>query len=404
MTSTEQTTQPSPWISVWLAPRKTIEYIVAEQPRRFVLLLACLGTAASFVTQLLGRGFAGELLDWRMLLWVAGAGVICGAVGLYVTALVLKAVAKLVGGRASATELRAVIAWSTMPAILGLIVCLAVLIVSHLGGGATNFILPSVLLAIAAVCGLWSAATFMLMLSRVQGLGFWRTVVTYVLYLTFFLLVALVIRTLLFQPFNTPSNSMSPTLRSGDYFFVSKFAYGYSHFSIPFSPQLFSGRIFGGAPARGDVVVFRLPSDPTTDYVKRVVGVPGDRIQMIAGVLSINDAPVQRAQLEDVTAGDACGSRSAVKVKRWRETLPNGVSYETLECLDNGPLDETGVFNVPAGNYFVMGDNRDNSNDSRVRRFGYAPLENMVGRVAIIYFSAASDSGLRSERVGAMVR
>ena len=139
------------------------------------------------------------------------------------------------------------------------------------------------------------------------------------------LLIALVIRTFLFQPFNIPSGSMKATLLVGDYLFVSKYSYGYSHYSIPLSPPLFSGRIFGQEPARGDVVVFRLPKDDTTDYIKRVIGLPGDRIQMINGVLNINGVPVKREPADNYVDDEGGGS-----VRRWRETLPNGVSYTTL--------------------------------------------------------------------------
>src|SRR5258708_37406810 len=147
------------------------------------------------------------------------------------------------------------------------------------------------------------------------------------------LLIALVIRTFLFQPFNIPSGSMKETLLVGDYLFVSKFSYGYSHYSLPFSPPLFSGRIWAGTPNRGDVVVFRLPKDDTTDYIKRVIGLPGDRIQMIDGVLHINEVPVKRERIEDFIETEE-GSRTT-RVKRWRETLPNGVSYTTLDRIDN---------------------------------------------------------------------
>src|SRR5471030_2127228 len=140
-------------------------------------------------------------------------------------------------------------------------------------------------------------------------------------------IIALVIRTFLFQPFNIPSGSMKATLLVGDYLFVSKYSYGYSHYSIPLSPPLFSGRIFGSEPARGDVVVFRLPKYDLTDYVKRVVGLPGDRIQMKDGLLYINGTPVRRERLADFVGGDVCGSDPAARVKRWRETLPNGVSH-----------------------------------------------------------------------------
>src|SRR5262249_39552716 len=204
------------------------------------------------------------------------------------------------------------------------------------------------------------------------------------------LIIALVIRTFLFQPFNIPSGSMIPTLLVGDYLFVSKFSYGYTHYSFPFSPPIFSGRIFSSQPQRGDVVVFRLPKDDSVDYIKRVVGLPGDRIQMIDGVLNINGVPVPRQRVQDmVTDEDGVVQR----VKQYRETLPNGVSYNTLDLTDNGFYDNTPVYTVPPGDYFMMGDNRDNSTDSRVlSQVGYIPGENIIGRAQIIFFSIRDDT------------
>ncbi|MGU3574805.1 signal peptidase I [Brucellaceae bacterium C25G] len=200
------------------------------------------------------------------------------------------------------------------------------------------------------------------------------------------LLLALVIRTVLFQPFSIPSGSMRPTLLEGDYLFVSKYAYGFSKYSLPLSPDLFSGRIWGSEPKRGDVVVFRLPSDTSVDYIKRVIGLPGDRVQMRGGALYINDEPVQREKIGTINNPDVTEQNRPVDV--YRETLPNGVTYDTLDLAQGTMGDDTRVFEVPEGHYFMMGDNRDNSLDSRFG-VGYVPYENLIGRAGIIFFSIA---------------
>jgi len=198
------------------------------------------------------------------------------------------------------------------------------------------------------------------------------------------LILALVIRSFLFQPFSIPSGSMRPTLLEGDYLFVSKYAYGYSKNSFPFSPNLFSGRVWSAEPLRGDVVVFKFPPNPKLDYIKRVIGLPGDKIQMVNGELNINGVAVKREKtgvIDDVDVTEQAGP-----VDVYRETLPSGVSYDTLDIDPNSATDNTREFVVPAGHYFMMGDNRDNSSDSRLS-VGFVPHENLVGRANRIFFS-----------------
>ena len=198
-------------------------------------------------------------------------------------------------------------------------------------------------------------------------------------------LIALAIRTVAFEPFNIPSGSMIPTLLVGDYLFVSKYSYGYSRFSLPLSPPLFSGRIFGSVPKRGDVAVFKLPRDTSTDYIKRLVGLPGDTIQMKQGRLYINGEELPRKPDGTYLAE---GEGPPIEEERYTETLPGGRQHPILKMSDDQPLDNTEEFHVPPGYVFAMGDNRDNSLDSRVpNAVGYVPLENLVGRAEFIFFS-----------------
>jgi signal peptidase I len=202
-------------------------------------------------------------------------------------------------------------------------------------------------------------------------------------------LIAIVIRTFLFQPFNIPSGSMENTLLIGDYLFVEKFSYGYSRYTFPFGAWPFGSKMqgryltFGSAPVRGDVVVFKFPQDNSTDFIKRVIGLPGDRVQMIHDVLYLNGKPVQREKVADYV-GDLDGEQG--HWTQYRETLPGGKSYVTLDKTTEGALDNTEEFVVPAGHYFMMGDNRDNSDDSR-EAVGYVPAENLEGRALFRFFS-----------------
>ncbi|BDW88860.1 MULTISPECIES: signal peptidase I [Thalassospira] len=205
------------------------------------------------------------------------------------------------------------------------------------------------------------------------------------------IVIALMVRTFAFEPFNIPSGSMIPTLLVGDYLFVSKFSYGYSKHSMPFSLPIIPGRVFESEPERGDVVVFKLPSDTSQDYIKRVIGLPGDTVQVKEGRLYINNKMIERERIEDYILTDG-GGRSAA-VPQYIETLPNGRVHRILEMFgDQGPSDNTEAFTVPEGHFFMMGDNRDNSADSRAfpSRFRFVPIENLVGRAEFLFYSKDS--------------
>jgi signal peptidase I len=184
---------------------------------------------------------------------------------------------------------------------------------------------------------------------------------------------------------------MIPTLLVGDYLFVAKYSYGYSRYSFPFGPNLFSGRIWSAEPERGDVVVFKLPRDNETDYIKRVIGLPGDEIQMIHGVLHINGQAVKKEETEDFVLHDPSGRER--HLARFLETLPNGVTYPVLDLVKEGIGDNTEVYKVPENHFFMMGDNRDNSTDSRfLSEVGFVPFENLLGKAKIIFFSIDEDA------------
>jgi signal peptidase I len=244
------------------------------------------------------------------------------------------------------------------------------------GNEGQNPLLRLVLAPVRAVAWLigWDA----------DGAGSWVGTIKTIIYAV---LIAMGVRTFFYEPFNIPSGSMKPTLLVGDYLFVSKFSYGYSRYSLGFGLDvpIFDGRLFGSEPDRGDVVVFRKPTDTSLDFIKRLVGLPGDTIQVIDGVLNINGEPVT---LEPAPPFDdeTCGGGRELMVET--EILPNGVRHPVLGSDTRHSFDNTPVYTVPEGHYFMMGDNRDHSNDSRaITDVGFVPAENLIGRAEFLFFS-----------------
>jgi len=220
------------------------------------------------------------------------------------------------------------------------------------------------------------------------------------------IIIAIAFRSFAFSPFHIPSGSMKSTLLIGDFIFVSKGSYGYSKYSIPlgFNFNYFDGRIMAEKPERGEIIVFRPPTMPHIDFIKRLIGLPGDKIRMKNGILFINGKEVPKIQVDDFVEELANGSTK--RTKRYLETLPNGLIHYTLDADPTGKYDNTREFTVPEGHYFFMGDNRDNSTDSRSNELGFVPFENLIGRAEVIVVSTKTKiwkfwewlSTIRSER------
>lgn len=395
-TDVDESDRVVPFLTAPVWPRKTIRQVAGSTSATTILFLfSSVGLAQVLALVIDGPNVWQDFPDLLLVLLSAG---ILGLLGMCLMALLTGTVGRLLGGRASNREVFAAFAWGVVP------LCWIVPIVGaglFLTSQDHTALVSQSALVLLWCASLWSIVTTIIMIIEVERFGAVRAATTYAIgWIVVGVLVAVSIRSFLWQPFNITSAAQRPTLLVGDHLFVSKYVYGYSRFSFPFNPPLFEGRIFGCEPKRGDVIVFKLPRDNNTDYIKRVIGLPGDTIELRSGQLFINEEPVPRRRVEDYVLNGKNGKQS---IPQYEETLPNQVSYRVLEMLADSHFDNVGPYRVPDGHYFVVGDNRDNSNDSR-GSVGMVPFENLVGRAEIIYLSISRDASNRAGRVFGLVR
>lgn len=384
---------PPSWRTIWFRPQATIKAISERPTTPAVPFLAALAGVVS----ILGFGFGGP---WQAIVVAALLGPVLGIARLYIDGALTWLFGRVLGGRASQSTLRAALAWSSAPMVVALFISLASFLVfgqefaQQINSDAIENPFVTGVAIVFALLTLWSVFLLVRTVGAVQGFGIFRSLANALLPLIVVFATALAFRFLAFQPFSIPAGSMEPTLLIGDNFFVNKFSYGWSRYSFPLDAG-FAGRVMGAAPKRGDLVVFKLPRDNATDYVKRIIGLPGDEIEMVDGVLHINGAVVPKEP-----AGEFSPNGRVHAIPVYEETLSDGVRYAVLDEEQNGPFDSIGPYSVPEGHYFVLGDNRDNSSDSRsLFEVGFIPAENLVGRVSIIYRSVdPSDGSMRWDR------
>jgi signal peptidase I len=406
----------APWRTLWFHPGAAIEQIVAQRSEAGTIGLAAIVAAVEgvlFVSGPLGLLVVGRAASfWTSILVIAIASAIVGVVGFYVIGFLVYGLAKGLGGSGSALATRAALIWSSTPLLVSSAIVLAASFA--LVEGSSNLGVQIVLAFLNLVGAIWSIVLTVAMLARIQRFAAWRALTAWLVgdVIAAFA-IAMLIRAFVFQPFNAPSTSMAPTILAGDYFFVSKWDYGYGRYSFPFGPSFVRGRIFSREPHRGDVIVFR-NTENDTDYIKRIIGLPGDRVQLIHGRVFINGTIVDRRPIEPFELRDPFGKLKSVPA--YDEILPEGATHRIIQIEgDDGFLSNTPVYETPPGAYFVLGDNRDNSIDSRTPQdkdgLGSVPFDNLIGRVRIIYLSIESEksgydgrrSSLRLDRFGRRV-
>ncbi|MDE3174966.1 MAG: signal peptidase I [Pseudomonadota bacterium] len=405
MSDTRVSSAVNPWFALWFRPRAAIDAALARGPGATPLLIAVAAALFGAITALadnaaLEAAWPGPR-TWIVAAAAAAIIVALAVVGYYLNGWLLNAAAHLFAGRGTARATRAAVAWSVVPLLAVDLVVLAS--VWMWPGSAAPAGWQVAMSGVRVFASLWSLGLALSMLGHVQGFDGYRAFAALLIgSLLPALVIALLVRAFLLQPFNTPSGSMAPTLLNGDYVFAGKADYGYGRYSFPFDLFSFRGRILGHAPARGDVVVFRHNDQ---DWVKRIVGLPGETVQLQAGRLYIDGQMIERrAVAPDPDLLDALGK--PMTAPTYEEQLPGGAAHLIVQLHgDDGPGSNTKPFDIPQDSYFVLGDNRDNSTDSRMAGVGFVAFDDLIGRADLIFFSRAdAPPRPRFDRVGTRVR
>lgn len=395
------------WLDLWLHPQRMIKHTAGKTSTVLMLLLgAAEGIyTAYFLVGERANTSGSSLVNW--LLFATAAGAVFGIAYLYLNAAIMAGLGRLLRGRATMSELREAQAWSQVPLLYVLPLILGALGVFGVNSlkqitleeDLSNPYLLFIAL-LSSVAGLYSLFLLVRMVGAVQNFGIFRSILN-ASGLSAILIPLQVIRIFAFQPFSIPSSSMAPTLLPGDTIFANKFSYGYGRYSF-LADAGFSGRLIAREPERGDIAIHVLPNSGGVTYVKRIIGLPGDKIDMNGTSIEINGITLSHKYLgraEDVFGSEFSG------YLRYQETLPSGVSYEVFYRDGEQSQREDGTWTVPSGHYFMIGDNRDNSSDSRFSQIGYIPYDNLVGRALVIFLSIdTKDKTLQTDRIFRVLR